>query len=75
MKTLGDWLKGSDWAESLKQANITTTSTADSFLRATHIARTRRAYQVTAAPLYIIQFRAYNNCDTDTEDEPFGFDD
>ena len=68
---LPDWLQGSGRVEALVQAEITTTGTADSFLRAAHVARIRRAHQVTAAALYILQYRANNNCDTDTEDEPF----
>ena len=60
MRTLGDWLQGSGWVEALVQAEITTASTADSFLRAAHVARTRPANQVTAAAMYTMQYRAYN---------------
>ena len=49
--TLGDWLQGSGWVEALVHAEITTAGTANSFLRAAHVARTRRAHQVTAAAL------------------------
>ena len=70
--TLGYLLKGSGWVEALVQTEITTAGTADSFLYAEHVARTKRAHQVTAAALYILQYRGYNNCDTDTEDEPLG---
>ena len=71
LRTLCVWLQGSRWVETLVQAEITTAGTADS-LRAAHVARTRRA-RVTAAALYILQYRTYNNRDTDTEDEPLGF--
>ena len=57
LKTLGDWLQGSGWTQALVQAEITTAGTADSFLRAAHVTRTRRAHQVTAAALYILQRR------------------
>ncbi|QQP53238.1 uncharacterized protein LOC103506659, partial [Caligus rogercresseyi] len=60
LKTLGDWLKGSGWVQALVQAEIATAGTADSFLRASHVLRTRRAHQVTAAALYILQHHAYN---------------
>ena len=60
LKTVGDWLKGSGWVEALVQADIATTGTADSFLSVAHVARTRRAHQVTLAALYILKFRAYN---------------
>ena len=48
-RNLDDWLQGSGCDESLVQAEITTAGTADSFLRAAHVACTRRAHQVTAA--------------------------
>ena len=38
-----DWLQGSGWTQALVQADITTAGTADSFLRAAHATRTRRA--------------------------------
>ena len=74
LRTLGDWLQGSGWVEALVQADITTTGTADSFLGAAHVDRTRHDRQVTAAALYILQYRAYHNRDIDTEDGPLGFD-
>ena len=37
------------------QWKVTTARTADSFLRAAHVARTRRAHQVTATAIYILQ--------------------
>ena len=74
LRTLGDWLQGSCWVEALVQAAITTAGTADSFLCAAHVVRTRRAHQVTAAALCILQYWAYNNRDTYTKYEPLGFD-
>ena len=61
LKTLGDWLDGSGWAQTLVRADITTPGTAESFLRASHVTRTRRAHQVTAAALHILQHRAYDH--------------
>ena len=52
LKTLGDLLKCSRWASALVHAGVATAGTADSFLTAAHITRTRRAYQVTASVLY-----------------------
>ena len=37
LKTLGDWLQGSGWTYAFAQAEIASTGTADSFLRASHI--------------------------------------
>ena len=48
LKTVGEWLQGSGWVQALVQAEITSAGTVDSFLRASHISRTRRAHQVTA---------------------------
>uniref|UniRef100_UPI00358F200E folylpolyglutamate synthase, mitochondrial-like isoform X2 n=1 Tax=Myxine glutinosa TaxID=7769 RepID=UPI00358F200E len=56
------------------QAEIATPGTADSFLRAAHVTRTRRAHQITAAALHVLQHRAYErHCMTyadDAEDLP-----
>jgi hypothetical protein len=61
--TAGDWLQGSGWKQGLEQAYI-----PDSFLRATHVKRTRGAHQITAAALYILQHRAFNrHCQKLTE--------
>ena len=52
LKTLGDLLKNSGWTSALVQAGVATAGTADSFLTAAHITRTRRAHQITACVLY-----------------------
>ena len=59
LKTLGDWMRGSGWVQSLVQADIATPGTADSFLRAAHVTRSRIAHQITATTLHILQRRAY----------------
>ena len=41
------------------QANVATPGTADSFLRVTHVTRTRRAHQITASSLYHLLQKAY----------------
>lgn len=60
MKVAGDWLEDSGWTEALVQADVAGSGTADSFLRASHVSRTRNAHQVTAACLFILQHRAYD---------------
>ena len=78
LKTLGDRLQGSGWTQALVQAEITTAGTADSFLRAAHVTRTRRAHQVTAAALYILQRRAYGQYSTTNtayDEHPGSFED
>ena len=59
LTTVGDWLKGSGWVQALVQAEIATTETADSYLRAVYVTRTRRAHQVILAALYILKHCAY----------------
>ena len=59
LKTIGDWLER--WAEALVQAEIATVGTADSLHKASHVMRTRKAHQITAAALYILQHRAYDH--------------
>ena len=58
-KTLGELLDGSGWVSALVNAEIATPGTAESFLKASHLARTRHAHQVTAAALFILMKSAY----------------
>ena len=78
LKTLGDWLQGSRWTQALVQAEITTAETADSFLRAAHVTRTRRAHQITAAVLYNLQrcaYDKYSTTNTEDDEHPGSFED
>ena len=61
LKTIGDWLESSGWAQALVQAEIATAGIADSLHKASHVMRTRKAHQITAAALYILQHHAYEN--------------
>jgi len=54
LATLGDLLEGSGWTGALVQAKVVSPGIADSFLKASHMTRTRRAHQVTASSLYFI---------------------
>ena len=75
LKMLVNWLQGSGWVEALVQADITSAGIADSFLKAAHVSRTRRAHQITAAALNILQHRAYNQyCKTQTDGVPLNFE-
>lgn len=60
-KLLGDWLDGSGWTSALVAAEVASEGVADPFIKATHVTRTRRAHQVTAACLFILQSKAYND--------------
>ena len=46
LKMLGKWLTGSGWTDLLCNAGVATQGVAESFLTASHVARTRRAHQV-----------------------------
>ena len=45
LRALGELMDGSGWVSALVDANISTPGTAESFLKASHLARTRRAHQ------------------------------
>jgi len=76
-KVLGNWLDGSGWMSIIANAGVTSTGVADSFIKASHLTRTRRAHQITAASLYILQQRAYRKYKEafDNGIEPLGFKD
>ncbi|KAK3734698.1 hypothetical protein QZH41_002108 [Actinostola sp. cb2023] len=59
-KALGQLLDGTGWVNTLVNADIASSGTAESFLKVSHLARTRRAHQVTAAALYNLQQQAYD---------------
>lgn len=58
-KVLGQWLDGSGWTNVLQSAGVATAGVAASFIKATHLTRTRHAHQTTAASLSILQQQAY----------------
>ena len=74
LATLGDLLDGSGWTNTLTQAGIATAGTADSFLKGTHVKRTRHAHQVTSSALSILLHRAYGAYSLETS-APMMFDD
>ena len=59
LRCLGHWLDGSGWTNALTQAQIASSGVADSFLKASHVTRTRHAHQVTACCLHILLHKAY----------------
>ena len=56
---LGDLLEGSGWTAAIVQANIATSGTADSFLKAAHITKTQHIHQVTTMALAKLQKDAF----------------
>ena len=77
LKALGSLIEDSGWTSVLVQAGVITPGTADSFLKASHVSRTRHAYQVTAAALYILKDKAYKSYreGVDEGEEPMSFSD
>ena len=59
--TLGDYLEGSGWGAALTQAGIASSGTVDSFLKASHLMKTRYARQVSAVALAKLQEEAYTS--------------
>jgi len=70
LKLLGGWLEDSGWTNALVQADIATSGTANSFIHASHVTKTRHAHQVTAASLYTLLQRAHSDTDAVQADSP-----
>ena len=59
LKVIGGWLEGSGWTTALADANVATPGTAESFIKAPSVTRSRRAHQVTACSLFILLQKAF----------------
>lgn len=57
--TLGDYLEDSGWTVALTQAEIASSGTADSFLKASHLTRARHGHQVSVVALSKLQHDAF----------------
>ena len=66
--SMGDLLASSGWTEALIEASVATSGTVDSFLKAAHITRTRRAHQITCLSLSLLQKEAYDVACIDSND-------
>ena len=71
---MGNWQKGSGWTNALTQAGVASSGTADSFIAAGHVTKTRHAHQVTAASLHCLLHQAYEEKITATEDNTLSFE-
>ena len=72
MKILGNLLDCSGWTHILAQSGVAGSGTAESFLNASNVKKTRYAHHVTASCLWILQQESYKDfCkqsnDTDTD--------
>lgn len=59
LKVIGGWLEGSGRTTTLADANVATPGTAESFIKAASVTRSRRAHQVTDSSLFILLQKAY----------------
>lgn len=77
LTVIGDWLEDAGWVEALVKAKVASPGTADSFLHASRVTRTRHAHQVTASSLYILLTKSYAHYTESLESEshPESFDD
>ena len=76
LKAIGKWLEDSGWKSALIQSGVASAGKADSFLKASHVSRTRHVHQVTASALHILMYDAYKKyCeDMNAENVPLEFD-
>ncbi len=44
LKVIGDWLEDSGWVQALVQAKVASAGIADSFLKVSHVTRTRHMH-------------------------------
>ena len=57
--SVGEFLDGSGWTNALSDAGVATSGTADSFLKASHLTKTRHAHQITLLTLNKLQKEAW----------------
>ena len=77
LKSLGTVLKESGWISVLVDAGVASPGTAESFLSATRITKTRQAHQITACALYKLVNAAYDDYVSDTSEtheDPISFE-
>ena len=67
--TLGDVLEGSGWTAALTQAEVASSGTADSYLKAAHLTRTRHAHQVTLLTLHKLRKEDFMLTDGSNDEE------
>ena len=68
LKSIGSMLEGSGWTGALVEADIASSGSADSFLSATNVTKTRQAHQVTACSLFKLLKKAYSAYLAEPED-------
>ena len=77
LQLLGIWLDGSGWTNALVQASVASPGTADSFIHASHVTKSRHAHEVTVVSLYTLlqsAYKQYIGCCASSQTAPLQFD-
>ena len=61
LKSLGTLLEDSGWTSAIVEAGLASSGTAESFLTASSVTKTRQAHQITACNLYKLMRGAYED--------------
>ena len=69
MNAIGDWLEGSGWTEMYTHSKISTSGRVDSFLKSSHLKRTRYSHQVTLKVLLELRQEAFRKSEEQSFDE------
>ena len=70
-RMVGSLLEDSGWTGVITEAEVASAGTADSFLHASHVTKTRHARQVTAMALVKLQHEAYETKPRLDDDDSF----
>eukprot|EP00745_Piridium_sociabile_P026562 TRINITY_DN4240_c0_g2_i9.p1 TRINITY_DN4240_c0_g2~~TRINITY_DN4240_c0_g2_i9.p1 ORF type:complete len:1084 (-),score=281.98 TRINITY_DN4240_c0_g2_i9:490-3741(-) len=72
LKSIGTLVQDSGWAGALVEAGVASPGTAESFLTASSITRTRQMHQITACSLYKLLKAAYTDYSNETAENTKG---
>ena len=61
LRSIGTLLRGSGWTSAIVEAEVASFGTAESYLSASRVTRTRQAHQITACSLYKLTKKAYHD--------------
>ena len=70
MRSIGTLPQDSGWTSAICEANVASSGTAESFLTASSITRTRQAHQITACSLHNLMKKGYQDYGTDEPGSP-----
>ena len=61
LRSIGTLLRDSGWTSAIVEAEVASSGTAESYLSASSVTRTRQAHQITACSLYKLMKKAYRD--------------